>query len=285
MHQDQSHQHQELPAEQESSRMQHKNGAELTPSSDKPQMQEHEQLLATDTEDQGVRNGAATHICCDLKSVKSWGLDAFPIILLFATVQACTWLVLRSVISYAAAHTVPGHAMCQPDCGLACAQANEQECQRLSVCRWVQRGAAAASRSHDEPVCAEEKGEIWVQYSVALSQWSYTAGIGLTVACPWLDIVVLTVGWMGAFSIVLAMAILADGSFEFKAAGPLLVGAACTVRLLDGFLEVIIFRYIAARFPEHKADVTVFMGTIEKIVGMIFVAVIAVMVEAGWFPA
>lgn len=60
------------------------------------------------------------------------------------------------------------------------------------------------------------------------------AGIGLTILCPRLSMVFLTLVWTIAFGTVLAMAQLTDGSFEFEGAGLLLVGAACVVRALDG---------------------------------------------------
>ena len=59
-------------------------------------------------------------------------------------------------------------------------------------------------------------------------------GIGLTILCPWLSMVFLTLLWAIAFGTVFAMAQLTDGSFEFEGAGLLLVGAACVVRALDG---------------------------------------------------
>ena len=59
-------------------------------------------------------------------------------------------------------------------------------------------------------------------------------GIGLTILCPRLSMVFLTLVWAIAFGTVFAMAQLTDGSFEFEGAGLLLVGAACVVRALDG---------------------------------------------------
>ena len=44
----------------------------------------------------------------------------------------------------------------------------------------------------------------------------------------------LTLVWAAAFGTVFTMARSTAGSFEFEGAGPLLVGAACVVRALDG---------------------------------------------------
>ena len=137
----------------------------------------------------------------------------------------------------------------------------------------------------DQAVCAEDQGEEWLQWAVSLAQWSYTAGIGMTVVAPNLDMVVLSVTWLGAFCVVVAMAALRDGQFEFEGSGALLVFSACVVRALDGFLEVIIFRYIAVKFPREKAHVTVFMGIIEKLVGFAFIAVTSTLVELDYFAA
>jgi hypothetical protein len=52
-----------------------------------------------------------------------------------------------------------------------------------------------------------------------------------------------------------------------------------------GFLEVMIFRYIAADYPDHKSQVTIFMGVIEKLTGFVFIAATSALVESGWFVA
>jgi hypothetical protein len=52
-----------------------------------------------------------------------------------------------------------------------------------------------------------------------------------------------------------------------------------------GFLEVMIFRYIAAQYPKERAQVTIFMGVVEKVTGFIFISAISAMVESGWFVA
>lgn len=83
-------------------------------------------------------------------------------------------------------------------------------------------------------VCVEDKGEKWIQWSVALSQWSYTAGIGLTILCPGLSMAFLTLVWAIAFGTVFAIAQQTDSAFEFEGAGLLLVFCACVVRTLDG---------------------------------------------------
>lgn len=52
-----------------------------------------------------------------------------------------------------------------------------------------------------------------------------------------------------------------------------------------GFLEVVIFRYIAANYLEHKSHVTIFMGVIEKLIGFAFMFGTSALVELGWFVA
>jgi hypothetical protein len=52
-----------------------------------------------------------------------------------------------------------------------------------------------------------------------------------------------------------------------------------------GFLEVMIFRYIAADYPDHKSQVTIFMGIVEKLTGFVFIAATSALVESGWFVA
>ena len=46
-----------------------------------------------------------------------------------------------------------------------------------------------------------------------------------------------------------------------------------------------IFRYIAAQYPKERAQVTIFMGVVEKVTGFIFISAISAMVESGWFVA
>ena len=59
-------------------------------------------------------------------------------------------------------------------------------------------------------------------------------GIGLTILCPGLSMVMLTLVWAVAFATVFTMAKTGGDEFEFEGAGPLLVAAACVVRALDG---------------------------------------------------
>lgn len=164
---------------------------------------------------------------------------------------------------FASAHTVPGHHLCQPHCAARCVELrNGRACGTETTCRWVT--TAVTTVEPDDPrggsACVENKGENWIQWTVALSQWSYSAGahatkpfevfcsmptllltsdcgetgIGLTILCPWLSMAFLTLVWAISFGTVFFMAQLTDGSFEFEGAGLLLVGAACVVRALDG---------------------------------------------------
>ena len=123
----------------------------------------------------------------------------------------------------------------------------------------------------------------------------------------------LTLVWAVAFGTVFAMAQFSHGEFEFRGAGLVLVGAACVVRALDGerhrsraillrrlgmlcfpaltsswfagFLEVMIFRYIAVQYPDHRSQVTIFMGVVEKLIGFVFIAATSALIESNWFVA
>jgi hypothetical protein len=44
-------------------------------------------------------------------------------------------------------------------------------------------------------------------------------------------------------------------------------------------------RYIAAEFPREKANVTIFMGVVEKLTGFAFIAVTSTLIELDYFVA
>jgi hypothetical protein len=54
------------------------------------------------------------------------------------------------------------------------------------------------------------------------------------------------------------------GAFEFAAAGPLLVLVSTATRGLGGYIEVMMFRYVAAVFPADREAVTISAGLLEK---------------------
>ena len=190
---------------------------------------------------------------------------------------------------FAAAHTVPGHSLCRPDCAAACTAWREDalQCQSQAGCRWVASAVGEAGGS----ACLDDRGELWLQWAVALAQWSYAAGLGATVCQTWrpsrwvVNLSAITLSWALCFGAVLGLALSGSADAEFALAGPLLVGCACMVRFLDGFVEVMLYRYIAVRWPAEKTIVTICLGLTEKVVGVIFAALVGLLVEAGFFPA
>ena len=52
-------------------------------------------------------------------------------------------------------------------------------------------------------------------------------------------------------------ATLGDGTFEARWGGPLVLVSALGVRAVDGYLNIIVFHYIAHHFPDEEQAVTV----------------------------
>ena len=66
--------------------------------------------------------------------------------------------------------------------------------------------------------------------------------------------------WAICFLVLISAAGIGDGTFEAKWGGLAVLLSALGVRCVDGYLNIIIFRYIAQNFPREEQAVTMFFG-------------------------
>ena len=129
--------------------------------------------------------------------------------------------------------------------------------------------------------CRENRGEKWVEKMTALAQWAYTAGIGMTIVAPSFNFVRISAVWVTAFGTLFFIAMVGDGSFETSWAGYVVVGSALMVRAGDGYMGIMVFRYIAAKHNADEQSITVFFGIVAMVINFFGSIVSTVLVESG----
>ena len=113
------------------------------------------------------------------------------------------------------------------------------------------------------------------------AQWSYTAGIGLTIAAPSFQLWRISTIWVAAFGTLLVIAMVGDGTFETDFWGYVVVGSALLVRMMDGYIGIMVFRFIAAKHGENEQSITVFFGVVAMVINFFGSIVSTVLVETG----
>ena len=132
-----------------------------------------------------------------------------------------------------------------------------------------------------QQVCRENRGESWLQLMTAGAQWSYTAGIGLTIAAPSFRLWRISTIWVASFGTLLIIAMVGDGTFETDFWGYVVVGSALGVRMMDGYIGIMVFRVIAAQHEENEQSITVFFGVVAMVINFCGSIVSTVLVETG----
>ena len=153
-------------------------------------------------------------------------------------------------------------------------------CQAETACT----AAEMTSETHffaKQQVCRENRGEAWLQLMTAGAQWSYTAGIGLTIAAPSFQLWRISTIWVAAFGTLLVIAMVGDGTFETDFWGYVVVGSALLVRMMDGYIGIMVFRFIAAKHGENEQSITVFFGVVAMVINFFGSIVSTVLVETG----
>ena len=72
-----------------------------------------------------------------------------------------------------------------------------------------------------------------------------------------------------------------DGTFETSWAGPLVVTAALLVRATDGYMGIMLFRYVASKYSGDEEAVTVSFGIFGMVVNVFGAVVSSALVESG----
>ncbi len=133
-----------------------------------------------------------------LQNWRQWIGSAWPMACWTGVVGMCTWSTARSMMGFAATHTVVGHHACRSlpvsnrsdftnglsGCALFCAQygdptmspLNRTGCASQAACTIV----TIAANSDDltpHATCTENRGEYWVGWITALAQFAFAAGI------------------------------------------------------------------------------------------------------------
>eukprot|EP01052_Picozoa_sp_SAG31_P033051 SAG31_NODE_3687_length_3987_cov_4.811214_4_plen_621_part_00 len=248
---------------------------------------------------------------------RQWIGSIWLLALWMAIIAMCTWTVSRAVMGFATTHTVVGHHRCHDDpagdnglagCNKLCSQyeaptvltganvdrelGHNQVCSKLckdedllcmKLCNLCtdQTVCTAGTSADGDFECRENRGEVWLQWMTALAQWAYTGGIGLTIVAPSFHLWRISALWTAAFATLLVIAMVGDGTFETKWAGPTVVGAALLVRATDGYMGIMVFRYVASKFPADAESVTVSFGIFGMVVNVFGAVVSSALVESG----
>jgi hypothetical protein len=152
------------------------------------------------------------------------------------------------------------------------------QCQAETACTPAEMTSETGTTRQ---VCRENRGEAWLQLMTAGAQWSYTAGIGLTIAAPSFHLWRISTIWVAAFGTLLIIAMVGDGTFETDFWGYVVVASALLVRMMDGYIGIMVFRFIAATNSENEQSITVFYGVVALVINFFGSIVSTVLVETG----
>eukprot|EP00927_Polykrikos_kofoidii_P076439 TRINITY_DN73542_c0_g1_i1.p1 TRINITY_DN73542_c0_g1~~TRINITY_DN73542_c0_g1_i1.p1 ORF type:complete len:491 (-),score=38.53 TRINITY_DN73542_c0_g1_i1:166-1572(-) len=220
----------------------------------------------------GVRNSRRLSVRCP-QNLPQWLRSALLLALVSASMAQGSWTVLRAALPYATTHVVPGHAACSPTCSAFCADLSSEACESASACRW----------SVSDGNCRENRGEHIMQWTISLAQWSFAAGSYCTIILPTMRIFVMPILWLIPFLCICTIALVRDGLFEFASAGVFLVCSFLLARFLQGYFEVMQYRYIAYKHGQDAASVTVFVGVVTQAINCIAALLCTLAVELNVF--
>ena len=193
-------------------------------------------------------------------------------------VTMCTWSVSRAVMGYAAAHTVPGHHLCRNRVG-GCAKF----CGSLADHATCLGTPGCVPTDGSAPVCREDKGERVIGWITSLAQLAYTAGISLTIALPSFRLWSISILWFAGFALMVWPAVTIHSSlFEREWGKALVLVSALLVRGVDGYLETMVWRYIAHRYgPRDEQAVTLFFGIVAMLVNLAGSSIAEALIHVG----
>ena len=127
---------------------------------------------------------------CLPRNWRRWIGSAWPMACWTGFVGMCTWSIARSMMGFAATHTVIGHHKCRDlmeshrdgqshrlsGCALFCAQyTNHSSCIAQGACVVAINATQGADTLH--ATCTENRGEFWVGWMTSLAQFAFSAGI------------------------------------------------------------------------------------------------------------
>ena len=87
--------------------------------------------------------------------------------------------------------------------------------------------------------------------------------------------------WVAAFTTLLVIAMVGDGTFEADFWGYVVVMSALVVRMMDGYIGIMVFRFIAAKHEENEQSITVFFGVTAMVINFFGSIASTVLVETG----